>query len=171
MTAQGPALPATPGDRGVRAPLDTSGTSGVPAAIDRRGRVLSASRLREMRRAFGRRHLGLVVGALIALWLVLVFSRAVTEAAAVNEDADAVRQQIAELRERLDDARREVAVIQSGEFVLHRSRAFGMGETGERVFSLEPGAPPAPQIRPLGEPVEQEPTTPLEDWIALLFGG
>ena len=176
--AERPALPATPDDRPVGSLLrsvlrDRSAEKPAPQdRADERGasrRPLSAARAWRFRP--DRRHLGLVLIAVVAVWLAIVFSRAVTDAAAVNDDASTVRGEIAELERRLDEARRESAKIQSDRFILHRARAFGMGEPGERVFTLAPGAPAPPPITPLGAPPEQPATTPLEDWLTLLFGG
>ena len=177
MTAEGPALRASVDDRplGRVLPFDSRPDGPEPGAEDarerperRRGHLRAT--LVDLRFRPNRRHLGLVVVALVALWLVLVFSRAVTDAAAVNQDAAAVREQISDLRTRLDEADREVATVQSDAFVRHRARAFGMGEPEERAFSLEPDAPPPRAIRPLGAAPDGPARTPLEDWLRVLFG-
>ena len=170
MTAEGPALRATPEDRRVRPTLPPEATGEPALAPSPVPRAVSLATLGDARRRLDRRHLGLAIGLLVAAWLVLVFSRAVAEAADVNEDAAAVRAEIADLRTRLEEARREVALIQSDPFLRHRARAYGMGETGERLFSLEPGAPPPRAVIPLGAAPEKPPSTPLEDWLELLFG-
>jgi cell division protein FtsB len=112
-----------------------------------------------------------LVLALAATWVVLVFGRALNEADVVEERAAAARAENAALRARLEAGREEVALIQDDEFVRLQARAYGLGERGERVFALRPGAPDPEPIVPLGAAASPAaPQTPLEDWLDLLFG-
>ena len=118
-----------------------------------------------------RRHLYLGMAALAVVWIVLVIAGAVAESSATSEQALALRLENAQLAVRLEAARRERALVRSGAFLRLEARAYGMGSSGERAFALQPGAPPPPRITPLGaDPREGEPTSPLEDWLELLFG-
>jgi cell division protein FtsB len=115
--------------------------------------------------------LAVLVLALAATWVVLVFGQALNEADAVEEQAAAARAENAALRARLEAGREEVAIIQGDEFVRLQARAYGLGERGERVFALRPGAPDPEPIVPLGAAASPAlPQTPLDDWLDLLFG-
>jgi anti-sigma factor RsiW len=120
---------------------------------------------------FTRRHAAFAVGALVAAWIAIVIGRAVADSAAVNDRAAELRIENAQLEQRLEASRREVALVQSPAYVRLEARAFGFGRNGERAFSLDPGAPAPPRIRLLGtDPRDEVARPPLEDWIELLFG-
>jgi cell division protein FtsB len=122
-------------------------------------------------RRLTRRHLALAMGGLVAAWIALVIAGAVGDSSAVNERAAALRIENADLQARLDMTRREAELVQGDAYVSLEARAFGMGRGNERSFSLQPGAPPPPRLRLLGEdPDEASPSSPLDDWLALLFG-
>ncbi|MGI8704059.1 MAG: hypothetical protein ACR2JZ_06065 [Candidatus Limnocylindrales bacterium] len=119
----------------------------------------------------GRRHLAFLAGALVVVWILLVFSRAVSQSAAITDEATALRVANAQLEERLAAGREELALIRAESFIRMDSRAYAMGEPGERVFSLSAGAPPPPQIVPLGAAQSTPPAaSPLDGWLDLLFG-
>ncbi|MBA2555818.1 MAG: hypothetical protein H0V12_00475 [Chloroflexi bacterium] len=150
-------LPATSPPRVVR----------VPSVLGGGGARLG----RALRRRPGRQHLTVGVGALVVLWLVLVFGRAATDAAEVSAHAAAVRAQNEALHAELDAGRREVALLQSEAFVALEARAYGLGGRGERWFRLAPGAPEPAVIVPLGaDPEDAPPSRPIDDWMDLLFG-
>ena len=142
---------------------------GEPSA---RPPLLPAQRARFFRRLQpGGQHLTLILGGLIICWLVVVFGRAAADAAAVSAQAAEVRQENAALQEALDAGRREIALLQSDEFVVLEARAYGLGRPGERPFRLAPGAPDPAAVIPLGAAEEAGTVaTPLEDWLDLLFG-
>ena len=122
--------------------------------------------------SFTRRHAAFAAGALLSAWIAIVIGRAVADSAAVNDRAAQLRVENAQLERRLEASRREVALVQSPAYVRLEARAFGVGRNGERAFSLDPGAPTPPRIRPLGtDPREEVARPPLEDWVELLFGG
>ena len=118
-----------------------------------------------------RSHL-LVIGLLIlGVWLVLVFGRALTELNEATARQAAVAAENAALEQRLEAGKRELELVQTDSFQRLQARAFGLGEAGERVFSLDSEASPAPPIIPLGgsnAPATSD--TPLEAWLNLLFG-
>ena len=78
----------------------------------------------------------------------------------------------AALRAQVAAGRAEIAYIQTAPFLQFEARSYGMGLPRERSFALEPGAPSPKPITPLGS-ADQPPstTTPLDDWVKLLFGG
>jgi hypothetical protein len=120
---------------------------------------------------FSRRNLAVVVGAIVVAWIVFVFARAVADSAASSDRVDELRQQTAVAATRLQAAVRELEIIQSPDYLELQARAYGYGAAGERAFALEPDGPSARPITPLGaEPGSGGRSTPLDDWLDLLFG-
>lgn len=112
--------------------------------------------------------IGLVV---IAVWLVLVFSRTLGELNEATGRAAVVRGEAEMLQARLEQGERELELVQTDAFLRLQARGYGMGEPGERIFSLEAGAPAPPSITPLGvEETASTPISPLDAWLELLFG-
>lgn len=119
----------------------------------------------------GRRQLAFIVGVIVVAWIVVVFARAVATSASTNARADTLRAQNDALQAQYVAQQRELTVVQGDSFVKLQARAYGLGEPGERVFSLQAGAPAPQAIGPLGADVAAPPTaSPLEGWLALLFG-
>lgn len=130
----------------------------------------SGGRTRRLRP--GRAYVVFAAVLIVSVWLVLVFGRALTDLNVATERAAAVTAESAALEARLEAGRREVELVQSDGFMAMQARAYGMGRPGERAFALEPGAPVAPSITPLGAvSASSRPLTPLESWLRLLFGG
>ena len=120
---------------------------------------------------FDRRALLLLILVVAVAWLVFVFGRAVADSKAATERADRARAENAALERRLDSRQVELATVQSPAFVTLQARTFGIGSSREQVFGLEPGAPPPPSIPMLGEePAAAGQSSPLDDWLDLLFG-
>jgi hypothetical protein len=104
-------------------------------------------------------------------WLVLVFGRAIAQSNQASAQAGALRAQDAALSQQVADRQAELTVIQSPAFLALEARAYGYGTAHEQVFALQPGAPPAPSITPLGAPPPTPPPpTPLQSWLQLLLG-
>ncbi|CAN5808776.1 hypothetical protein BH24CHL6_BH24CHL6_01420 [soil metagenome] len=140
-----------------------SGKAGSqPAAPRRVGRGRSLRPARSYLLVFGL--------VMLALWLVLVFGRALTELNEATERAAAVGAESAALQARLEAGQRELELVQTDAFQAHQARAYGLGREGERAFALETGAPPAPVVTPLGAEAPSPARTPLQSWLVLLFG-
>jgi hypothetical protein len=118
-----------------------------------------------------RSHLFALVVAVLAVWLVLVFGRSLTELNEATERAAALGAETAALQARLDAGQRELELVQTDAFQALQARAYGLGGNGERAFALEAGAPPPPIVVPLGGESPTSVRTPLESWLSLLFGG
>lgn len=113
----------------------------------------------------------LVIGlALLAVWLVFVFGRVLTQLNEATERAAAVSAESAALQARLDAGQRELELVQTDAFQALQARSYGLGREGERAFGLDAGAPPPPTIVPLGGETTTLTRTPLEAWLSLLFG-
>jgi hypothetical protein len=125
-----------------------------------------------MRRARIERRTAFIAGGLVAgLWLLIVFAGALADASTQAARLRQERAVNAELQARVTAGTAEIRTIQLRGFQDFLARAYGMGETAEHPFALSPGAPPPPSMLPLGEdPVTAAVTTPLDDWLALLFG-
>jgi hypothetical protein len=120
----------------------------------------------------GRSYLGLVVLVVVAIWVVFMFGRALTQLNEATQRAAAVRTETGVLYDRLEEVQRELELVQTDAFLSLQARGYGMGESGERVFGLAPGAPAPPAIVPLGgTATSADGRTPLESWLRLLFGG
>lgn len=118
-------------------------------------------------------HLALIALAVVAVWLVFVFAKALSDV----DHATAVHQSIAAetqtLQARLDADKREQDVVQTDAFQRMQARAYGMGVTGEIVFTLSHDAPSPPPIAPLGAGAAKsaaDADSPLDAWLKILFG-
>ncbi|CAN5141279.1 hypothetical protein BH24CHL7_BH24CHL7_00470 [soil metagenome] len=119
-----------------------------------------------------RSYLLIVVGVVLAIWLVVVFGRALTQLNEATDRAAAVRLETIALQERLDAGRREAELVQTDAFMAMQARSFGMGRPSESAFAMAPGTATAPAVVPLGADAGLAPaTTPLDSWLRLLFGG
>jgi len=148
------------------APDGDPSPNGDPGAPDPRGPLGRMPVAGLSRRSFA-----VVVGAVVVAWIVFVFARAVADSAASTDKVDVLRQQTAVAAGRLQAAEHELEIIQSPDYLALQARAYGYGRSGERAFALEPGSPTPRPITPLGaEPGSGGRSTPLDDWLDLLFG-
>lgn len=123
---------------------------------------------------FTRRRLALLVGGLVALWLVGVFARQVGEAATAANQADQMRARNAAMQQDVASLEGEIKLVQQPAFVSQMARGYSLGSPVEIPFAVDPNAPPPPPDAPGSagiKPVDtaREPT-PLESWLQVLFG-
>jgi hypothetical protein len=122
----------------------------------------------------GRRQLGMLLGAILAIWVIGLFARQVGDASAASTRAETIAAANDELRHDVASYRHELAFIQRQEYFVQQARGFGLGQAREIPFTLAPDAPPLPDDAPgsasvrVGAPVERP--TPLDSWLELLFG-
>lgn len=117
------------------------------------------------------RQAALVVGILLVAWIVFIFARAVATTSAAHQRADQLRAANAAQEARLAAEQEELTIVQGQAFIKLQARAYGVGTPGERPFALAAGAPSPRPIVPLGAaPAPAAPETPLQAWLALLFG-
>jgi hypothetical protein len=119
------------------------------------------------------RRLAAVLGVLLAVWILFVFARQVSEAAAATGRAEAMVDANAAKRAAIAGLERELDRIQQPRFILQQARAYGLGGSREIPFTLAPDAPPLGENAPgsaalrVGAPPS---VSPLERWLTLLFG-
>lgn len=119
------------------------------------------------------RRVAILLGALVAAWIVLLFARQVSDASAAASRAEAMIAENAIRHAEVAGLERELDRIQQRRFVLQQARAHGLGGHNEIAFTLDPEAPPLPDNAPgsaalrVGAPLA---ISPLESWLGLLFG-
>jgi cell division protein FtsB len=120
-----------------------------------------------------RRHVGVALGAFLAVWIIIVFARQVGDAAAATTRADVAAQENEAVRLEVAGLRRELELIQRQEYIVQQARGHGLGKAREIPFTLAPDAPPLAPDAP-GSAAERlgsdARTAPLERWLDLLFG-
>lgn len=117
------------------------------------------------------RQAALIVGVFLVAWIVFIFARAVATTSAAHQRADQLRAANAAQEARLAAEQEELTIVQGQPFIRLQARAYGLGAPGERPFALAAGAPSPRPIVPLGAaPSPAAPETPLQAWLALLFG-
>jgi cell division protein FtsB len=122
----------------------------------------------------GRRQVAMIIGSLVAAWIIFMFARQIGDASAASTRAEALVAANETLRDDIEASRRELQLIQRQAYVLQQARGYGLGKGREIPFSLAPDAPPLPADAPGSAAVRVgaggEPTTPFERWMDLLFG-
>jgi hypothetical protein len=122
----------------------------------------------------GRRQVAMILGALLAIWIIGVFARQVGDASAASTRAETIAAANEELRHDVAARRRELAFIQRQEYFVQQARAYGLGSAREIPFSLAADAPPLPDDAPGSAAArvggERDRATPLDRWLELLFG-
>ncbi|MFL5778825.1 MAG: hypothetical protein ACJ761_07780 [Chloroflexota bacterium] len=121
-----------------------------------------------------RRRVGLLAGAGLAAWIVIVFARQVGDAAAASSRAEQMAADNVALAAHVSALEGELVLIQRQEYILQQARAYGLGGAHEVAFSVSPAAPPlgadAPGSAALRLGGVASRPTPLERWLSLLFG-
>jgi len=119
------------------------------------------------------RRLAILLGALVAAWIVLLFARQVGDASAASGRAESMVTENAVRHSEIAALERELERIQQRRFILLQARAHGLGGHREVAFTLDPDAPPLPADAPgsaavrVGAPVA---VSPLDSWLNILFG-
>jgi hypothetical protein len=119
------------------------------------------------------RKVATMLGALVAVWIVILFARQVGDASAASARAEAMIADNAVRKAQVAALDRELARIQQPRFVLLQARAHGLGGHNEVAFTLDPDAPPLPADAPGSDAVRvgaPAPVNPLDRWLTLLFG-
>lgn len=121
-----------------------------------------------------RRRMALLVGALLAVWIVIAFARQVAEASDAATRAQDVATGNAMLRLEVAAMERELEAIGRQRFIEQQARGYGVGTSREIPFALAPDAPSladdAPGSAAVRVGAEIERVSPLERWLTVLFG-
>ncbi len=121
-----------------------------------------------------RRRIGLLVGAIVAAWVIVLFARQVSEAAGAAQVADAMRASNAALQANVDALTRERFLIQREAYIDQQAREYRLGTTREIPFILADDAPvlgpDAPGSAGVKLGARADTSTPLDSWLRVLFG-
>ena len=121
-----------------------------------------------------RRRLAGIIGAALAIWIVVVFARQVGAASAASARVEQMATDNAAMSRDVEALARELDLIQRQQFIEQEARAHRLGTSKEIAFTLAEDAPPLPDDAPgsasvrLGAEVTH--LSPLERWLTLLFG-
>jgi cell division protein FtsB len=118
----------------------------------------------------------LQLASLLAVaWLVFAFLRQVGDVTAASGRADALRDANAGLAADVVGLEDELRLIQRQAYVVQQARAYGLGSPREIAFTIQQPAPSlgpeAPGSAGVRVGADSEPSSPLDSWLALLFGG
>ncbi|HET7829431.1 MAG TPA: septum formation initiator family protein [Candidatus Limnocylindrales bacterium] len=121
-----------------------------------------------------RRRIALLIAALVAAWVIVLFARQVGEASEASTRADAMRAQNEVLAANVAALEQELALIQRQAYIEQQAREYRLGAPREQPFILADDAPPlasdAPGTAATRLGAEASAATPLESWLDLLFG-
>lgn len=121
-----------------------------------------------------RRRVAFVLAAVVSAWIIVVFARQVSEAAAATGRADEAAVVNAALTADVAALQRELDLVQETAYIGQQARAHGLGTPDEVAFTLAHDAPALPADAPgsatqaLG--AAQDGSSPLDTWLRLLFG-
>jgi len=122
-----------------------------------------------------RRRIALLLGALVAAWVILLFARQVGEASDATARVVAMRTTNSQLEAQATALQAELVLITRQAYIEQVAREYRLGPAKEAPFVLADDAPPLAADAPgsasvrLGTVIERP--TPLESWANLLFGG
>jgi hypothetical protein len=120
------------------------------------------------------RRMAILLGALVAAWIVLLFARQVGDASAASGRAEAMVADNAVRHAEIAGLERELDRIQQRRFILLQARGHGLGGHNEIPFTLDPEAPPLSANAPGSASSRvgaSSSVSPLESWLRILFGG
>lgn len=120
-----------------------------------------------------RRRAAILLGTLLAAWVIVLFARQVSQASAATGRAETMVTENAARKSEIAGLEGELQRIQQRRFVLQQARGYGLGGSREIAFTLDPGAPPLADDAPGSAGLRvgaRTSSSPLESWLTLLFG-
>jgi hypothetical protein len=120
-----------------------------------------------------RRRAAILLGTLLAAWIIILFARQVSEASAATGRAETMVLANAARRSEIAGLERELQRIQQQNFIIQQARGYGLGGPKEIAFTLGASAPSLPPDAPGSAGLRvgaRTSATPLESWLTLLFG-
>ncbi len=121
-----------------------------------------------------RRRIGLVLTAVVASWVLLLFAHQVGQAGEAASRVEALQAANAARQATVAALEGELALVGQRAYVAQQARQYRLGGAQEIPFSLAADAPPLASDAPgsvgmkLGRPAERP--SPVEAWLRLLFG-
>jgi hypothetical protein len=120
-----------------------------------------------------RRRTAILLGVLLAGWVIILFARQVSDASAATGRAEAMIVANTTKRTELAGLERELERIQQQRFIVQQARGYGLGGPKEIAFTLEAGAPPLDANAPGSAGLRvgaHTSVSPLDSWLTALFG-
>jgi cell division protein FtsB len=121
-----------------------------------------------------RRRIAVLIGAVVAAWVIVLFARQVGEASEASSRADQMRVENIAMAADVAALEDELALIQRQAYIEQQAREYRLGGPREIPFILADGAPPVAADAPGTAATRLGATagagTPLESWLTLLFG-
>ena len=121
-----------------------------------------------------RRRIAVLIAALVAAWVIVLFARQVGEASEASTRADEMRVENVAMAAEVGGLEQELALIQRQAYIEQQAREYRLGAPHEIPFILADDAPPLAADAPgtaatrLGAGAGE--VTPLDSWLTLLFG-
>jgi hypothetical protein len=104
-----------------------------------------------------------------------VFANQASDAAAAANQADALQARNSALQQDIDSLQAELKLIQEPGFVSSAAHGYMLGLPGEVPFTIDTSVPPpasgAPGSVGIVPQTVTQPSSPLDSWLAALFGG
>ena len=163
-----------PDDRPTPAETDAEATVSAPSSASRGAGSATVSLADLPVAGLTRRRIALVLGALVAAWVIVLFAHQVGQASEASARADAMRTSNVALEANVAALQQELDLIQRQAYIQQQARTYRLGTPHEVAFTLADGAPSLAPDAPgsagvrLGAVTERP--SPLESWIRLLFG-
>ena len=121
-----------------------------------------------------RRRIAMLIGAVLAAWVIVLFARQVGEASEATARADAMRTSTAALRQEVAALEQELALIQRQAYIEQAARQYRLGRATEVPFAIADSAPALAADAPGSATVRlgtvRDGPSPLDSWSRLLFG-
>lgn len=120
-----------------------------------------------------RRRMAIILGALLAAWVIILFARQVSDASAATGRAETMIAENAARQAEITGLEGELQRIQQTNFVVQQARGYGLGGAREIAFTLAAGAPTLAADAPGSAGLRvgaRTSTSPLDSWLTLLFG-
>jgi hypothetical protein len=121
-----------------------------------------------------RRRIALLLGAVVASWVVLLFAHQVGQASEATARVEAIQRANAARLATVAALEGELALVGQPAYVAQQARQYRLGGADEIPFALAADAPTLPPDAPgsigmkLGQTTSRP--SPLESWLRLLFG-
>lgn len=175
MVRLNPELPVTApdADAPVEMPSPAPAIGSMPSAPAAAGALGSLADLPVA--GLTRRRIAILMGAVLAAWVILLFARQVGEVGDATARASAMRTENARLESEAAALEAELMLIQRQDYIEQAARAYRLGNPKEIPFTLDENAPPLSADAPGSAAVRlgavAVTVTPVEAWARLLFGG